>query len=56
LIERVNPNKERYWKKIIYEEERLRPTYCRLERLDSQLKKISFIRRYAWNLAVVATK
>jgi len=56
LIEGVSPNKERYWKKIIYEEPRLRSTYKRLERLDCYLKKIPFVERYAWNIAVVATK
>jgi ubiquinone/menaquinone biosynthesis C-methylase UbiE len=56
FIERVDPNKERYWKKIIYEEERLRPTYVKLEKLDTYLKKLPFMKRYAWNLAVVATK
>lgn len=39
LIERVNPNDERYWKKIITEQRRLAPTYHRLEKLDVMLKK-----------------
>lgn len=56
LIERVNPNQERYWKKIIVEQDRLRPLYRRLERLDRWLKKIPGMKRMAWNLAVVATK
>ena len=56
LIERVDPNKERYWKKIIAEEERLRPLYLKLERLDRVIKKIPLMKRYAWNVAVVATK
>ena len=56
LIEKVNPNKERYWKKIILEQDRLNPTYVRLERLDKLLKKIPYMKRLAWNLAVVATK
>ena len=57
LIERVDPNEERYWKKIIYEEDRLRPLYSRLEKIDNHLKKLMpFLRRYAWNIAVVATK
>jgi ubiquinone/menaquinone biosynthesis C-methylase UbiE len=56
LIERVDPNKERYWKKIIAESARLEPTYHRLERLDRLLKKAPFMKRFAWNLAVVATK
>jgi ubiquinone/menaquinone biosynthesis C-methylase UbiE len=56
LIERVNPNEERYWKKIIAENARLEPTYRRLERLDTLLKQVPFMKRFAWNIAVVATK
>ncbi|MDB9528817.1 class I SAM-dependent methyltransferase [Oscillatoria sp. CS-180] len=56
LIERVNPNEERYWKKIIYEEARLRQLYFRLETVDRALKKIPLMKRMAWNIAVVATK
>lgn len=56
LIESVDPNMERYWKKIIYEEERLRETYHRLERMDRLLKKLPFMKRFAWNIAVVARK
>lgn len=56
LIERVDPNKERYWKKIIIEQARLKPKYRRLEKLDGVLKKVPLMKRFAWNLAVVATK
>lgn len=56
LIERVNPNEERYWKKIISEQARLEKTYRRLERVDRGLKKLPLVKRFAWNLAVVATK
>ena len=56
LIEKVNPNQERYWKKIILEQNRLRLLYQRLERLDKFLKRIPGMRRLAWNLAIVATK
>ncbi len=56
LIENVNPNEERYWKKIILEHDRLRPTYQRLENVDRTLKTLPFMKRFAWNLAVVATK
>jgi len=56
LIERIDPNAERYWKKIIREEERLRASYGRLEKLDVALKRIACLRPLAWNLAVVATK
>jgi SAM-dependent methyltransferase len=56
LIEKVHPNEERYWKKIIIEQERLKPEYSRLEGLDGFLKKLPLMKRLAWNLAVVATK
>jgi ubiquinone/menaquinone biosynthesis C-methylase UbiE len=55
-IERVHPNADPYWKKIIIEERRLRPTYERLERVDRWLKRVPFVKRFAWNLAVVAWK
>ena len=56
LIEKVDPNQERYWKKIIIEKARLEPEYLRLEKLDAILKKIPLMKRLAWNIAVVATK
>jgi ubiquinone/menaquinone biosynthesis C-methylase UbiE len=56
FIERVHPNQERYWKKIIQEHERLAPIYNRLEKLDRAFKKMPLAKRMAWNLAVVATK
>jgi len=56
LIEHVHPNQERYWKKIILEEKRLRPLYLKLESLDRLLKKIPGFKRYAWNIAIAATK
>ncbi|MBW4660843.1 MAG: class I SAM-dependent methyltransferase [Drouetiella hepatica Uher 2000/2452] len=56
LIERVNPNQERYWKKIILEQQRLKPEYLFLEKLDIWVKKIPYLKRFAWNLAVVAQK
>jgi len=56
FIERVNPNQERYWKKIILEHQRLAPIYHPLEQLDQKLKKLPFLPRLAWNLAVVAVK
>ncbi|WP_263971683.1 class I SAM-dependent methyltransferase [Leptolyngbya ohadii] len=56
LIEKVHPNSERYWKKIIIEHQRLQPTYDRLEKIDRILKRIPGMKRFAWNLAVVAIK
>ena len=56
LIEGIHPNAERYWKKILTDELRLRRTYYRLEKLDYLLKKISYMKRFAWNIAIVAQK
>ncbi|QZZ21957.1 class I SAM-dependent methyltransferase [Leptothermofonsia sichuanensis E412] len=56
LIEKVNPNEERYWKKIIIEHARLERDYLRLEKIDRVLKKLPLMKRFAWNLAVVASK
>lgn len=56
LIEKVDPNKERYWKKIIIEQARLKKEYLFLERIDHVLKKVPLMKRFAWNLAVVARK
>jgi hypothetical protein len=56
LFERVNPNRERYWKKIIIEEPRLRSMYLRLEKIDHLIKKINYLKRFSWNIALVAEK
>ncbi len=56
LIDRVDPNRERYWKKILYEESKLRSSYMRLEKFDHIIKKIPFMRKYGWNIAIVAKK
>jgi len=57
LIERVNPNKERYWKKILIEHKRLEKTYKRLEKMDKILFKIlPFMKKYCWNIVIIAKK
>jgi ubiquinone/menaquinone biosynthesis C-methylase UbiE len=56
LIERVDPNEERYWKKILAEEPRLRSSYLQLEKLDLLIKKIPYLKIFAWNIAIVAKK
>jgi ubiquinone/menaquinone biosynthesis C-methylase UbiE len=56
LIEGIHPNEQRYWKKILTDELRLRRTYYRLEKLDYLLKKIPYMKRFAWNIAIVAQK
>ena len=56
FFEGVNPNRERYWKKIIIEEPRLRSIYMRLEKVDRLIKKIGYLKRFSWNIVVVAVK
>ncbi len=56
FLERVNPNQERYWKKIILEHSRLQPSYNFLEGCDRAFKNLPGMKRWCWNLAVVATK
>jgi ubiquinone/menaquinone biosynthesis C-methylase UbiE len=57
LIDKVDPNKERYWKKIITDHKRLEKTYKRLERIDSIFLKIfPFMKRYCWNVVIIAKK
>ena len=57
IIERVNPNKERYWKKIIAEHVRLEPIYSPLEKWDRIfLKFMPFFKRYCWNIAICCIK
>jgi ubiquinone/menaquinone biosynthesis C-methylase UbiE len=56
FFERVDPNRERYWKKIIIEEPRLRTIYLRLEKIDRLIKKMGYMKRFAWNISIVAKK
>ena len=57
LIERIHPSKERYWKKIIREHQRLTPIHNRLARVDRvMLRTLPFLKRYCWNIAVCAKK
>ncbi len=57
LIERVNPNKERYWKKIITEHKRLEPIYTPLEKLDKAfLNRFPYFKRYCWNIVIFCVK
>ncbi|MEM7357006.1 MAG: class I SAM-dependent methyltransferase [Acidobacteriota bacterium] len=57
VIERVHPNKERYWKKVIAEADRLEPFYSRLERWDRHLLgRLPWLGRYCWNVAVRCVK
>jgi SAM-dependent methyltransferase len=57
LIERVHPNKERYWKKVVFEADRLKPKYQRLEKLDRLVLRVCpWLTRYCWNITIIAEK
>lgn len=57
LIEKVHPNSERYWKKILIEHKRLEKTYQILEKMDVFFFKIfPFLKRFCWNISLISTK
>jgi SAM-dependent methyltransferase len=57
FIDRVNPNQVRYWRKIIEDHKKIESLYIRLARYDDfLLKRISFLRKYCWNVVVIAHK
>jgi SAM-dependent methyltransferase len=57
LVQRRDPNKVRYWKKVIEEGQRWKWFYQPLERLDGILLKIfPFLKVYCWNVVIIARK
>lgn len=57
LFDKIDPNKERYWKKILEDHKKLEETYLRLEKADRAILKIfPFLRRYCWNIIIYAKK
>ncbi len=57
FIDRVHPNKERYWKKILTDHKKLEPLYTRLAVIDRVVFKVlPFLKRYAWNIVIIAQK
>lgn len=57
LIEQIDPNKERYWKKILLEHKRLEPMYCGLELCDRFILRLfPFLKRYCWNIVIICKK
>lgn len=57
FIDKVNPNEERYWKKIIKDAHDIEKLYCRLEKIDNIVKKVfPFLKRYCWNIAIISYK
>ena len=57
FIDRIKPNSERYWKKIIVEHEKLSGLYNRLEKADKILLDVlPFMKRFCWNVVIIGTK
>ncbi|MCX6907770.1 MAG: class I SAM-dependent methyltransferase [Verrucomicrobia bacterium] len=57
LVERRDPNRERYWKKVVEESERWAWLYKPLEKLDEfLLAGLPFLRPLCWNVVIVARK
>ena len=57
LVQRRDPNRERFWKKVVTEEARWAPIYRPLERLDRTLLGLfPFLRPLCWNVVIIARK
>lgn len=57
IIDKVDPNKERYWKKILSDHKKLEKIYYPLERIDHiVLSVFPFLKRYCWNIVVIGRK
>lgn len=57
LIDRINPNQERYWKKIIYDYSKIEKIYTRLEKIDNFILSIfPFLKYLCWNISIIAKK
>jgi len=57
LIDRIHPNQERYWKKIIIEHKKLEPLYNKLDTIDKILIRLfPFLKWYCWNIVIIAVK
>jgi 2-polyprenyl-3-methyl-5-hydroxy-6-metoxy-1,4-benzoquinol methylase len=56
VFERRNPNRERYWKKVVEESKKWEWLYTPLEWIDNLLLRIPFLRPLCWNVVIVAKK
>lgn len=54
IFEKIDLNKERYWKKVISEADRLKSPYIFLEKVDKFLLKLfPFLNKYCWNVVIM---
>lgn len=56
LIDRVHPNDDRYWKRILKETSGTIPWIKPLLKLDNWLLKLPLLRRMAWTIVIYARK
>ena len=56
LVDRVNPNASRYWKRILKEPRERLGWFIALQRLDDGLTRLPLIRRLAWNMVMWGEK
>lgn len=54
VVQRRDPNRERFWKKVVEESDRWAWLYWPLEDLDRVLLHIPFLRPLCWNVVIVA--
>ena len=51
-VDRIHPNKDRYWKRIYRESQRALKWWMPLRRIDLYLTRLPFVRRLAWNTVI----
>lgn len=56
LLDRVHPNEDRYWKRILGETKKSLWWWLPLRSLDSALTRIPFLRYLSWNIVMWGTK
>ena len=56
LIDRVHPNQDRYWKRILRETPGSLRWWLPLQRLDHSLTRVPLLRRMAWNMVMWGRK
>lgn len=55
-VDRVHPNADRYWKRILREREDRLGWFRALQRADAILTRLPVVRRLAWNMVMWGTK
>lgn len=55
FVDHLNPRKVRYWKYVVSDEERIKPFYFKMERIDRKmLRKFPKMKWMCWNMVVIA--